>query len=245
MRPSHKALSLSARLPPSHPAICYMGRSALSLWTDSTPPPAKNNDSVEFTQSEWPDWSVRICVRVRCTLSQYHPALTPSLSCPMVTLLRGLRSEAISTLKMSVRPRSNFPPAKNTWKHISELIYRLSSKHKHTVRKGRFYFFTISGHRVIWKLSVVIVSPLGNELCLISVLHGWTNTEKQTQRLIKRNKMHQNFPHCLLDLLLLGISVRKHQKQHQSNTKKAWTTTWTNVSVEYKHLLQTVIPFLN
>ena len=33
----------------------------------------------------------------------------------MVTLLRGLRRAAISTLKMSVRSRSNFPPSKNTW----------------------------------------------------------------------------------------------------------------------------------
>lgn len=47
------------------------------------------------------------------TLSQYQPALTPSLSCPMVTLPRGLRSAATSTLKMSVRLRSNFPPTKN------------------------------------------------------------------------------------------------------------------------------------
>lgn len=51
---------------------------------------------------------------VNFTLSQYHPGLTPSLSCPIVTLLRGLRSAAISTLKMSVKPRSNCPPSRNT-----------------------------------------------------------------------------------------------------------------------------------
>lgn len=146
MRPSHKALSLSAHLPPSHPAICYMGRSALTLWMDSTPPPAKkktHNDSDEFTQNELPDGSVCMYIWVRCTLSQYQPALTPSLSCPMVTLLRGLRSEAISTLKMSVRPRSNFPPARNTCKHMKELIGILTHT-VHTVSKGRFNFFTVS-----------------------------------------------------------------------------------------------------
>lgn len=115
-RPSHRALSLSAHLPPSRPAICHTGRSALSLWTGSTPPPTtKSSDSAER-----PHGAFETCVHVQCTLSQCHPALTPSLSCPMVTLLRGLRRAAISTLKISVKPRSNFPPAKNTWKKVME-----------------------------------------------------------------------------------------------------------------------------
>lgn len=46
------------------------------------------------------------------TFSQNQPELTPQLSCPMVTLLRGLRRAAISTLKRSVLARSNSPPSK-------------------------------------------------------------------------------------------------------------------------------------
>lgn len=65
------------------------------------------------------NWELLDGVHVHLTFSQYQPALTPLLLWPMVTLLRGLRSAAISMLKMSVRPRSNFPPAKNTWtEHI-------------------------------------------------------------------------------------------------------------------------------
>lgn len=108
--PSRRAPSLSARLPPSHPAICHTGRSALSLWMDSAPPPVQKHIQQMFLTGNY--W--RACV-FTFTFSQYQPALTPSLLWPMVTLLRGLRSAAISMLKMSVRPRSNFPPAKNTW----------------------------------------------------------------------------------------------------------------------------------
>ena len=48
------------------------------------------------------------------TFSQYQPAPTAPLSCPMVTLLRGLISSQISTLKMSMMPRSNAPPSRKT-----------------------------------------------------------------------------------------------------------------------------------
>ena len=56
-----------------------------------------------------------VIVRSRLAFSQYHPELTPSLSCPMVTRLRGLSRAATSTVKMSVKARSNLPPSKNTY----------------------------------------------------------------------------------------------------------------------------------
>lgn len=62
---------------------------------------------------EWIGNSLRaVYRRLSLTFSQYQPELTPQLSCPMVTLLRGLRRAAISTLKRSVLARSNSPPSK-------------------------------------------------------------------------------------------------------------------------------------
>ena len=52
--------------------------------------------------------------RVCGTFSQYQPAPTAPLSWPMVILLRGLIRSQISTLKMSMRPRSKAPPSRKT-----------------------------------------------------------------------------------------------------------------------------------
>lgn len=57
-----------------------------------------------------PEWFHEF--RIILTFSQNQPELTPQLSCPMVTLLRGLSRAAISTLKRSVLARSNSPPSK-------------------------------------------------------------------------------------------------------------------------------------
>lgn len=57
-------------------------------------------------------WELPTDKQLGLTFSQNQPELTPQLSCPMVTLLRGLRRAAISTLKRSVLARSNSPPSK-------------------------------------------------------------------------------------------------------------------------------------
>ncbi len=112
-RPSRTAPSQSVRPPRPHPATSRMEMSARCPWMDSILPPRKRNGCL-VGESHFENHSVPKKKQICSTFSQYHPAPTAPLSCPMVTLLSGLISSQISTLKMSMRPRSKAPPSRKT-----------------------------------------------------------------------------------------------------------------------------------
>lgn len=172
VRPSHRALSLSARLPPSHPAICYMGRSALSLWMDSTPPPAKKT----FIQLERTHSELHMCA---CSL--YLVAVPPSTD-SFVVVSNGDSAEG-------TEERSDL-----NVKDVCQAPLKLSSCQKHLDQTHQGTDIA----RIDLNTCILLEkSTLGNKLCIV-LNHGWTNTEKQIQT-HQEKKMHQNLPHCLLD----------------------------------------------